>query len=119
MKIDGWQNDHDERRAAPRTSAAVDARLEHSGGAFSGRVVDISFGGAKFVTETTAPVLEIGTAVVLIVTHHADASAEPLTWEGTVVRSERSGDDGPDRIAYAIEFVEFAPRSIPGLDALG
>ena len=118
MQLDPWQKDHDDRRASPRTAARIDATLEHPAGAFSGFVVDIAFGGANFVTQTVAPVLAIGCDVVLTVASNPDAVADQLSWSGTVVRCERSGDDGPDRIAYAIEFDESAARAVPDPDAL-
>ena len=118
MQRDARQSDHHDRRADPRRATRVDALLEHPGGVLSGRVVDMSFGGAKFVTESVAPVLEIGCQTILIVTPRGDALTEELTWNGTVVRCERSGDDGPARIAYAIAFDDSEPRPIPGKDDL-
>jgi len=118
MQLDPWQKDDDDRRASPRTATRIDASLEHADGALSGLVVDIAFGGANFVTETVAPILDVGRDVVLTVASNADAIADELSWSGTVVRCERSGDDGPDRIAYAIEFDESAARAVPDPDAL-
>ena len=85
-------------------------------GQIHGVVVNISFGGAKFITRTVSPVLPVGAGVTLIVTPRPDTGSDELTWRGRVLRSERSGDDGPDRIAYAIGFDESEPRPFPGLD---
>lgn len=118
MRLDAWQDDHDDRRAARRHATQSDALLEHADGTLHGLVVDISFAGAKFVTRTVSPVLEVGSRVILAVTSHGGAAMDDLTWKGRVARSERSGDDGPDRLAYGIAFDDFAARPIPGLDEL-
>ena len=116
MQRDDWQIGTDDRRAAPRRSTEADAYLELPDGQIHGVVVNISFGGAKFVTRTTSPVLGTGATIVLVVTPRPDTGSDELTWRGSVVRAERSGDDGPDRIAYAIEFDESEPRPFPGFD---
>jgi hypothetical protein len=111
-----WQSTDGDRRADKRTATRVDARLQHPGGVLDGVVVDISFGGAKFVTNSMEPALQVGTCIVLTLEAHVVKQSEDLRWNGAVVRSERSGDDGPERIAYAIAFDDSAPRPLPGLD---
>ncbi len=108
----------DDRRESPRRATKIDAHVEHPGGVIHGLVVDISFGGAKFVTETITPALEIGCQVVLTVAASKLMGSAELNWRGAVVRSERSGDDGPDRIAYAIAFEDSTSSPIPRLDGL-
>ncbi len=121
MPPDARQDARDERRADRRRTIEVDARLEHPDGLLDGFVVNISFGGAKFVTRTVTPALSIGTRVALTVTPRAGAGesesegAAELTWRGAIVRSDHSGDDGPDRIAYAVAFDDSAPRPLEGL----
>ena len=107
---------NDDRRADPRTETVFDAQLEFEGEVLEGRIVDISFGGAKFVTTSVDPPIAAGSHVVLTVEPGPVAGASELTWAGTIVRAERSGDDGPDRFAYAISFDDKAPRRIPGLN---
>ena len=123
MQLDTWNDDHADRRASPRRATRIDALLEHPDGVLagrlSGRVVDMSFGGAKFVTETIAPALEVGCEVVLIVLPQGDTVTEELRWIGSVARCEHSGDDGPPRIAYGVAFDDSEPRPFPGLDDLG
>ncbi len=96
--------DDGDRRAEPRRASRIDAQLEHPGGTLHGLVVDISFGGAKFVTQTVTPGVAIGRKVTLTLVPGVAEHPEQLCWTGAVVRSERSGDDGPSRIAYAIAF---------------
>jgi len=100
---DPGRSEREERRAAPRRTIDVDARVTYRGGELHGSVVNMSFGGAKFVTRTLSPLLALGAEVTLWVAD-ADDGARELSWRGAVVRSERSGDDGPERIAYAIAF---------------
>ena len=109
---------NDDRRESPRKATKIDAHLEHPGGVIHGLVVDIAFGGAKFVTETTTPALEIGCQTVLTVPASPLTGSAELIWHGGVVRSERSGDDGPDRIAYAIAFEDSTSSPTPSLDEL-
>ena len=109
---------NDDRRESPRRATRIDAHLEHPGGVIHGLVVDISFGGAKFVTETITPALEIGCQTVLTVAPSPLMGSAELNWRGTILRSERSGDDGPDRIAYAIAFEDSTSSPIPSLDGL-
>jgi hypothetical protein len=116
LQNDDWRIGTDDRRAAPRRATEADAHLDLPDGQIHGVVVNISFGGAKFVTRTTSPVLATGAGVTLVVTPRPDTGSDELTWRGRVLRSERSGDDGPDRIAYAIGFDESEPRPFPGLD---
>jgi len=113
-----WQTDQADRRADKRTATKIDARLEHAGGVLDGQVVDISFGGAKFVTLTTEPKLATETRVMLRLAAGPQTGPEELRWDGAVVRDERSGDDGPERIAYAIAFDESAPLTLDELDGV-
>ena len=99
-----WDDDREERRSDPRRAIRIDAHLEHPGGELHGLVVNISFGGAKFLTRIVTPELAIGTAVTLTIEADARQDLAESTWDGHIRRIERSGDDGPPRIAYAIEF---------------
>ena len=100
-----WTTEIQERRSARRIPTAIDARLELPDGAIHGVVENISFGGAMFVTRTVRPVLALRSRIVLRVRPLSDGPRDDLAWAGTVVRADRSGDDGPDRVAYAIAFV--------------
>ena len=112
------QTRHDDRRAAPRRTTRIDAILEHPGGLVHGIVVDISFGGAKFITQSTAPALAIGCEVVLATAAYPDTDSAELSWPGTIRRSEHSGDDGPERVAYAVAFDDSTAGSVPSLEEL-
>ena len=101
---EGGPQEQDERRADARTATEFDARLEHPVGMLHGVVVNVSFGGALFVTKTLEPEVEPGARVILEVTRHSEEGHEEISWRGRVVRREHSGDDGPDRIAYAVAF---------------
>ena len=118
MQHDPWQVETEDRRADPRTATEFDAHLALPDGLIHGVVVNISFGGAKFVTRTVSPVLGAGSRVTLVVAPRPEAETGELSWNGAVVRAERSGDDGPERIAYAISFEE-ASRGDPGQGFLG
>lgn len=110
---DDWQDDADDRRRSPRRPIAADACLEHSDGELHGTVVNISFGGALFVTRTLSPVVPVGGRIRLTVEGDKELGFSQVAWRGAVVRSQRSADDGPDRVAYAIAFDE--GESLPSI----
>ena len=76
-----------ERRGEKRAVAEIRARLDHPDGHIYGLVVDISFGGAKFVTETITPELSTGIHAVLTLTPIQDTRSGAISWNGTIVRS--------------------------------
>jgi len=113
-----WKPSDEDRRSESRAPAAIEARLDHPAGRLYGTVVDISFGGAKFVTPKVSPVVAPGSRIVLTLTPIRDARPGALSWNGAIVRRELSADDGPERVAYALAFEESAPRSNPVMDGL-
>lgn len=111
---EAWPVEIDDRRAEPRRATEFDAYLELPDGLIHGVVTNISFSGALFVTRNVTHVIPVGCRVKVVVAPRPEAGTGELTWHGVLVRNERSGDDGPPRIAYAVSFGDEQSGPLPG-----
>ena len=106
----------DDRRRNKRTDVVVDARLECAGITLDGRIENLSFGGAYFVTTRRGPDFSMGAEAVLTLVPLPNTAAGELCWDCTVVRCESPRAEDPSRVAYGLQFEQPVPSSRSRMD---
>ena len=95
-----------ERRRDPRHELRLVARLAHITGNVFGQLVNISGGGARFVTTTMEPRVEAGSDVVLILTSPPNAISREVHCTAHITRADEGTDETGPTMSYGIAFDE-------------